>query len=109
MWSREGRGGTYLPQSDVPEESIESLIDKRFLRKNDADLPQVAENEIVRHFIALSTLNHHVDKAMYPLGSCTMKYNPKINEKLAADVSFSGLHPDQREEEVHGEPPLGWP
>jgi glycine dehydrogenase subunit 2 len=100
--SREGRGGNYLPQCDVPEESIENLIDPRFLRKNDADLPQVAENEIVRHFIALSTLNHHVDKAMYPLGSCTMKYNPKINEKLAANTSFAGLHPEQQTEEVQG-------
>lgn len=100
--SKPGRGGNYLPSSDVPEQSNEALIGKKFLRKNDADLPEIAENEIVRHFIALSTLNHHVDKAMYPLGSCTMKYNPKINESLSANSVFAGLHPEQYEEEVQG-------
>jgi glycine dehydrogenase subunit 2 len=100
--SKEGRGGHYLPDCDVPEQNIEHLIDKRFLRKGLPDLPEVAENEIVRHYIALSTLNHHVDRAMYPLGSCTMKYNPKINEKLAANPLFSELHPSQQEDEIQG-------
>ena len=78
------------------------LLGEKYLRKKDAELPQVAENEIVRHYTALSALNHHVDKALYPLGSCTMKYNPKINEKLAALPSFANLHPDQPVSEVQG-------
>lgn len=67
------------------------------MRTKAADLPQVAENDVVRHFVTLSTLNHHVDKSFYPLGSCTMKYNPKINEKVASLPGFVNLHPDQPE------------
>ncbi len=93
--SKEGRTGHVLPKSDVPEQAVSELIPKDQLREKPADLPQVAENEIVRHFINLSLLNHHVDKAFYPLGSCTMKYNPKINEKIAALRGFSALHPEQ--------------
>jgi glycine dehydrogenase subunit 2 len=100
--SKDGRGSHYLPECDIPERKIENLIDKQFLRKRPPELPEVAENEIVRHYIALSMRNHHVDKAMYPLGSCTMKYNPKINEKLAANTCFSELHPEQEEDEVQG-------
>jgi glycine dehydrogenase subunit 2 len=100
--SKEGRGTRYLPQCDVPQEPVEKLIGEHYLRTHDANLPEIAENEIVRHFIALSTRNHHVDKAMYPLGSCTMKYNPKINEKLAANPLFSELHPEQTQDTVQG-------
>ena len=100
--SKEGRCGHCLPKCDVPEKSLHEIIDKKYLRKKEADLPQVAENEIVRHFIELSSLNHHVDKAMYPLGSCTMKYNPKINERLSANPEFSNLHPEQNEETTQG-------
>ncbi len=59
--------------------------------------PEVSEPDVVRHFIALSVLNHHVDKDLYPLGSCTMKYNPKVNEDVAAMRAFSALHPEQDE------------
>jgi len=100
--SREGRKGHILPKCDVPEKPIETLIAKQYLRKDPPDLPQVAENEIVRHYTALSTLNHHVDKSIYPLGSCTMKYNPKINEKLSMIPAFSQLHPDQDVDQVQG-------
>jgi glycine dehydrogenase subunit 2 len=100
--SKEGRRGHYLPKCDVPEKNVTQLIDKKYLRQAEANLPQVAENEIVRHYIALSTLNHHVDKAFYPLGSCTMKYNPKINERLAADPNFSQLHPEQNLHSTQG-------
>ncbi len=65
-------------------------------------LPQVSEPQVVRHFIALSNLNHHVDKDFYPLGSCTMKYNPKVNEDVAAMEGFSGLHPEQSAEDMQG-------
>ncbi len=65
-------------------------------------LPEVSEPEVVRHFIALSILNHHVDKDLYPLGSCTMKYNPKVNEDVAAMRGFAALHPEQADEDVQG-------
>jgi glycine dehydrogenase subunit 2 len=100
--SKAGRRGHYLPACDVPEQPLAGLLEEKYLRKKDAELPEVAENEIVRHYTALSALNHHVDKALYPLGSCTMKYNPKINEKLAALPSFANLHPEQPVAEVQG-------
>ncbi len=100
--SKAGREGHALPQCDVPEKTAKTLIPEKFLRKQPARLPEVAENEVVRHFVLLSTLNHHVDKAFYPLGSCTMKYNPKINEQVAALPGFTGLHPDQPENTVQG-------
>jgi len=100
--SKSGRRGHYLPECDVPVKKTEELIDDKYLRKSAAALPEVAENEIVRHYIALSTLNHHVDKSFYPLGSCTMKYNPKINEKLASVPAFAYLHPDQDADTVQG-------
>ena len=100
--SREGRRGHVLPKCDVTEKPLDKLIPKQHLRKKAADLPQVAENEVVRHYTALSTMNHHVDKSFYPLGSCTMKYNPKINEKLSANLSFAQIHPDQDLSQVQG-------
>jgi glycine dehydrogenase subunit 2 len=100
--SKTGRRGHNLPVCDVPEQPVNRLVQEKYLRKKEAELPQVAENEIVRHYTTLSALNHHVDKALYPLGSCTMKYNPKINEKLAALPSFANLHPEQPVGEVQG-------
>jgi glycine dehydrogenase subunit 2 len=100
--AKEGRRGHTLPRCDVPEKPLTDLIDKVYLRQQEARLPQVAENEIVRHYTALSALNHHVDKSMYPLGSCTMKYNPKINEKLAGLPEFSELHPEQDVSQAQG-------
>lgn len=98
--SKEGRIGHVLPKIDVPAQKTSDLIPENQMRKRAAELPQIAENEIVRHFINLSVLNHHVDKAFYPLGSCTMKYNPKINEKLSGLPGFTDLHPDQPQETV---------
>jgi len=96
--SREGRLGHVLPECDVPVKNQPELIPQNLLRDKPADLPQVAENEVVRHYVNLSTLNHHVDKAFYPLGSCTMKYNPKINDQMASVPGFRDLHPEQPEE-----------
>jgi len=79
--SREGKVGCGLKEADVP---AEPAVDAALLRGNPADLPQVSEVEVVRHYMALARLNYSVDAGFYPLGSCTMKYNPKINEKLAA-------------------------
>ncbi len=100
--SREGRKGYSLSKNDCPELPLESIIPSTFLRKAPADLPEVPESEVVRHFVRLSNLNHHVDKNMYPLGSCTMKYNPKINDYTSDLPGFSALHPLQPAETTQG-------
>jgi len=92
----------YVPESDVPAKSIEEILPENLLREEALDLPEVAENEVIRHFIAISTLNYHVDKGMYPLGSCTMKYNPKVNEDAAALPGFTQIHPLQPQDTVQG-------
>jgi len=84
------------------EKTAELTIPEKYLRKEEPKLPELAENEVVRHFIALSTLNHHVDKGFYPLGSCTMKYNPKVNEYTANLPGFTHLHPLQPARTVQG-------
>ena len=93
--SRPGQKGYTLPKCDVPEVSMEKVLGRENLRAEDATLLEVAENQVVRHFTRLSTLNHHIDKAIYPLGSCTMKYNPKVNEKTASNPGWTELHPFQ--------------
>ena len=100
--SSQGRKGYSLPKMDVPEKPIEKLLPKNVIREEEPDLPELSELDIMRHFIHLSTLNHHVDKGFYPLGSCTMKYNPKINETLSRMPGFTGIHPLQEEYEVRG-------
>ena len=84
--SRSGRRGTSVPKPDVPTRPLEDLIPAAALRTEPAALPEVPENEVARHFTAISVKNHHVDKGFYPLGSCTMKYNPKVNELTARTV-----------------------
>jgi glycine dehydrogenase subunit 2 len=91
--SRPGRRGYKLPELDVPAEAVESLLDRGLLRDEVEGLPQVSEFEVVRHFTRLSTWNYGVDTGLYPLGSCTMKYNPKINETLARLEGFARAHP----------------
>ncbi|HHW48080.1 MAG TPA: aminomethyl-transferring glycine dehydrogenase subunit GcvPB [Clostridiaceae bacterium] len=100
--SKEGRKAYSLPACDVPETDIETLIPPEYLRKSEPDLPEVSEIDLVRHFIGLSKLNHSVDTGFYPLGSCTMKYNPKINESLANLSGFAKVHPYQDESAVQG-------
>ncbi|MGA3050505.1 MAG: aminomethyl-transferring glycine dehydrogenase subunit GcvPB, partial [Chitinispirillaceae bacterium] len=85
-----GRRGVSLPASDVP---VRHTIPERYRRADDAPLPELSELDVVRHFTALSRKNYGVDTNFYPLGSCTMKYNPKITEKIAALPGFSTLHP----------------
>ncbi|HHV97679.1 MAG TPA: aminomethyl-transferring glycine dehydrogenase subunit GcvPB [Clostridiaceae bacterium] len=97
-----GRVGHSLSECDVPSKCIEDLIPDEYLRKDLPKLPEVSEVDAVRHFIGLSRLNHGVDNGFYPLGSCTMKYNPKINEDVAALEGFSSVHPYQPEETVQG-------
>ncbi len=87
--TKPGRRGYSLPKQDVP---LYRLPENQ-RRQTHAPLPEVSEPEIMRHFVNLSTMNHHVDKNFYPLGSCTMKYNPKINEELVRLSGFTKLHP----------------
>ncbi len=100
--SKAGRKGYTLPNLDVPVTSSDRLIPSKFLRKEEAKLPEISENEVIRHFVRLSTLNYHIDKGFYPLGSCTMKYNPKINEITSCFEGFAHLHPFQPSKLVQG-------
>ena len=86
-----GRVGARPPETTVPEDP--SLNELGALLRDDLPLPEVAEPEVVRHYVALSRKNYHIDQGFYPLGSCTMKYNPKTNEDAAAMPGFSALHP----------------
>ncbi len=97
-----GRKGTNLPKSDVPVISPESAVPNDFVRKNAAELPEVSEPEVVRHFVRLSSWNFSVDHGFYPLGSCTMKYNPKINEWAARLSGFANLHPYASSASIQG-------
>jgi len=93
--SRPGQRGYSVPKCDVPECDPNEILGAENLRAEDAQLPEISENQVVRHYIRLSSLNHHIDKAMYPLGSCTMKYNPKVNERAASNPGWQELHPFQ--------------
>jgi len=100
--SRPGRRAATLPVCDVPVESVENLLPKEALAERPPPLPEVAEPEVVRHFTNLSTLNMSVDTHFYPLGSCTMKYNSKRNERMAALPGIADLHPHQPDETIQG-------
>ncbi len=100
--SAKGRTAVSLPSCDVPEVAIETLIPNDLLRQQEPSLPEVSEIDVVRHFTHLSNFNHGVDTGFYPLGSCTMKYNPKVNEMLARLSGFTALHPYQPESLTQG-------
>ena len=100
--SKEGRIGYKLPPCDVDNIDIREMIPENLLSKNDISLPEVSEVDIIRHFTLLSNKNYGVDTGFYPLGSCTMKYNPKINEDMASIPAFSEVHPYQNEKTVQG-------
>jgi glycine dehydrogenase subunit 2 len=95
--SSPGRSGVPLPESDVPE----TALPEGFLR-DDLPLPEISEIDVVRHFVRLSQLNHGVDTGFYPLGSCTMKYNPKVNENVARLNGFALSHPMQDPDTAQG-------
>jgi glycine dehydrogenase subunit 2 len=99
--STPGRPGCALPQrdTDIP---LEQIIPSGHLRENIARLPEVSELDVMRHYIALSHLNHFIEKGLYPLGSCTMKYNPKIHEALVRHSCFNNLHPYQPVQTLQG-------
>ena len=98
--SKEGRSGYSLPAN--PFEDALGSIPVSLRREKAPALPQVGEPDVVRHYTNLSQMNFGVDSGFYPLGSCTMKYNPKINEEIAAMPGFGGLHPLQPESTVKG-------
>jgi glycine dehydrogenase subunit 2 len=96
------RLGYSLPKLDVPAAPLESLLPAKFHRIVPPRLPEVSEVDVVRHFTNLSRDNYGVDQGFYPLGSCTMKYNPKVNEEVAKLPGFVYLHPLQPESQVQG-------
>ena len=100
--SRPGRVAYSLPKSDVESVDLEAKFPKHLIRDEAAELPEVAELDLVRHYTALSNKNHGIDNGFYPLGSCTMKYNPKVNEVIARIPGFSRIHPYQPAETVQG-------
>lgn len=100
--SRPGRKGYSLPACDVPEEDLSLLLPQELLRVNPPQLPEVSELDAVRHFTRLSQRNYGLDSGFYPLGSCTMKYNPKVNEAVSRLNGFQDIHPYQAEDTVQG-------
>lgn len=90
--SKEGRRGYILPELDVPGIDIERLIPSRY-RREELNLPELSEVDVVRHFTRLSRMNFAIDIGFYPLGSCTMKYNPKVSEDLSRLPGFIDQHP----------------
>src|SRR5579875_160952 len=106
--SRPGRRAQTLPAPGVPDVKLTDLLPAGQIRKKNPALPEVSELDVVRHFVRLSRLNHSIDTGFYPLGSCTMKYNPKINDAMAALEGFRELHPLQGEDQVQGALELMW-
>ncbi len=100
--SKSGRQGSRLPELDVPAVNLHEAIGSEFLRAEAARLPEITEGDAVRHYTLLSNKNYGVDTGFYPLGSCTMKYNPKLNEEAARMNGFAAIHPNQPEGSVQG-------
>ncbi len=99
---REGRRGYTLPKLDVEKTELRDALPKKALRDGKPDLPEVDEPTVIRHYTNLSRKNWGIDTNFYPLGSCTMKHNPRANEAAAAVPGFAGLHPLQPEAHVQG-------
>ncbi|MBI5184093.1 MAG: aminomethyl-transferring glycine dehydrogenase subunit GcvPB, partial [Nitrospinae bacterium] len=98
----QGRYAYSLPDIDLPESDIKDIIPEGMLREDISGFPELSEGDVVRHFTRLSQLNYHLDNGFYPLGSCTMKYNPKINEDVSRLSGFSMIHPYQPTEISQG-------
>jgi glycine dehydrogenase subunit 2 len=106
--SRPGRRAFVAPELDVPDVPVEELLPEAAIRKRPAELPEASEPEIVRHFNGLSKKNFDLDTGFYPLGSCTMKHNPKLHERLAGLPGHARLHPLQDPEQAQGALELMW-
>jgi len=101
--SQPGRIGYRLPPLDVDEQPLEELIPTEFQRGDDLEgVPEVSEVDVIRHFVRMSTWNYSIDLGMYPLGSCTMKYNSRVNERVARIPGFANLHPLTEEHDAQG-------
>jgi glycine dehydrogenase subunit 2 len=100
--SSPGRMAYSLPECDVPRSDPRELLPAQHLRSEPAELPEVSEFDVVRHYTRLSHMNYGVDSHFYPLGSCTMKYNPKLNEDAARLAGFARLHPFTPEAAAQG-------
>lgn len=100
--SKQGRKGYSLPGAQVKQANPEEVIGKKYLRQKKARLPEVSEFDVIRHFTRLSQQNFSIDTHFYPLGSCTMKYNPRINEEVARYSGFALTHPYQKDEYMQG-------
>ncbi len=100
-YSVPGRSGCSLPPREI-DTPLEKCVSARFLRKDKARLPEVSELDSMRHYIELSHKNHFIEKGLYPLGSCTMKYNPKIHEALVRHSCFNNIHPYQDLQTLQG-------
>ncbi len=103
--SRRGRIGYTLPK---PMEDVQVSVPEGIMRRNEPELPELSEPEIVRHYTRLSQMNYGVDSGIYPLGSCTMKYNPKVNEEVASHPGVAFIHPYQDERTVQGALKVMW-
>src|SRR5688500_16279470 len=100
--SKKGRRGYQLPELDVPEQSLVALLPSALRRDTIEDEAEVSEVDVIRHFTRLSKLNLSIDAGLYPLGSCTMKHNPRINEEIARTPAFAWSHPLHAEHQVQG-------
>ena len=101
--SQPGRIGYRLPPLDLEEQPLDDLVPKEFQRKDDLEgVPEVSEVDVIRHFVRMSTWNYSIDLGMYPLGSCTMKYNSRLNERVARIPGFANLHPLAEERDAQG-------
>jgi glycine dehydrogenase subunit 2 len=103
-----GRRAAVLPDAGVPEPPLTELIPAELLRERPAELPEISEPEIVRHYNRISRRNFDLDTGFYPLGSCTMKHNPRINERVAALPGHARLHPAQQPDRAQGALELMW-
>jgi glycine dehydrogenase subunit 2 len=106
--SVEARRAATLPETDVPKRPLDELIPAKLLRGKPAALPEVSEPEIVRHYNRISRRNFDLDTGFYPLGSCTMKHNPRLNERVAALPGHARLHPAQEPKRAQGALELMW-
>ncbi|MFI4878627.1 MAG: aminomethyl-transferring glycine dehydrogenase subunit GcvPB, partial [Steroidobacterales bacterium] len=106
--SRRSAGGPRLPEAGVTAPGPAQLLDPDQLRTLPPALPRLSEPEIMRHYSRLASMNYSISEQFYPLGSCTMKYNPVVNEAAAALPGFAGLHPYQDEDTVQGALELMW-
>jgi glycine dehydrogenase subunit 2 len=106
--SVEDRRAATLPEAGVPERPLDEVIPKRLLRQRPAELPEVSEPEIVRHYNRISRRNFDLDTGFYPLGSCTMKHNPRLNERVAALPGHARLHPAQEPKRAQGALEVMW-